>query len=273
MRLDLRLAMNSVSDVVQNRPQPLREFDQIYMKAGDLVVHAEFLARKLDGLNVAFVGDGDAVALAMVHLRGSEVIDYGPSAVTVFDFDERLVKSINKFAREYSYDHFVNAHLYNVIDALPANEVGRFDAFHTNPPWGQYNGGESAAIFLERGAQLIHGGGHGIVVIADDSDRPWAERVLSYCQKVALENELLVAEMIPALHSYHLDDAPDLRSCTMIFRSFGPTRTGTQRLEDSRLLNFYGRSGSPRVHYVRDVPRVGPGTADPKTYFFETLES
>ena len=36
MKLDIRLAMNAVSDVIQNRPQPLREFDQIYMKAGDL---------------------------------------------------------------------------------------------------------------------------------------------------------------------------------------------------------------------------------------------
>ena len=39
MALDLRAALNAVSDVVQNRPPPLREFDQIYMKVGDVVVH------------------------------------------------------------------------------------------------------------------------------------------------------------------------------------------------------------------------------------------
>jgi hypothetical protein len=35
--IDLRAAINAVSDVVQNRPRPLREFDQIYMKTGDMV--------------------------------------------------------------------------------------------------------------------------------------------------------------------------------------------------------------------------------------------
>jgi len=31
--IDLRAALNAVSDVVQNRPRPLRVFDQIYMKS------------------------------------------------------------------------------------------------------------------------------------------------------------------------------------------------------------------------------------------------
>ena len=30
--IDLRDALNAVSDVIQNRPRPIREFDQIYMK-------------------------------------------------------------------------------------------------------------------------------------------------------------------------------------------------------------------------------------------------
>jgi hypothetical protein len=32
--IDLKAAINAVSDVVQNRPRPIREFDQIYMKTG-----------------------------------------------------------------------------------------------------------------------------------------------------------------------------------------------------------------------------------------------
>jgi predicted methyltransferase len=40
-QLDLRRAINAVSDVIQNRPQPLREFDQIYMKAADKPYRAE----------------------------------------------------------------------------------------------------------------------------------------------------------------------------------------------------------------------------------------
>src|SRR5437660_821318 len=115
MPLDLRLALNAVSDIVTNRPLPLREFDQIYMKVGDIVVHAEFVARRFDKRRVVFLGDGDAIGLAMVHLRNEKVIDYGPSHVTVLDFDERLVNSVNTFAADYECSEMIRALSYNVI--------------------------------------------------------------------------------------------------------------------------------------------------------------
>lgn len=37
-QIDLRAAINAISDVIQNRPLPLRNFDQIYVKAGDMVL-------------------------------------------------------------------------------------------------------------------------------------------------------------------------------------------------------------------------------------------
>lgn len=43
MKFDLRNAINSISDVVMNRPAPLREFDQIYMKVADMVIQAEYV--------------------------------------------------------------------------------------------------------------------------------------------------------------------------------------------------------------------------------------
>ncbi len=64
-RLDLRKAVNAVSDVIQNRPLPLREFDQIYMKAGDMVMQAENMARRFDGKDLLFVGDVDAISLCI----------------------------------------------------------------------------------------------------------------------------------------------------------------------------------------------------------------
>lgn len=42
--IDLRKAINALSDVVQNRPRPIRQFDQIYMKTGDMVLQSEFVA-------------------------------------------------------------------------------------------------------------------------------------------------------------------------------------------------------------------------------------
>lgn len=52
--IDLKAAINAVSDVIQNRPRPLREFDQIYMKAGDMVLQSEFVAEWANDKRLAF---------------------------------------------------------------------------------------------------------------------------------------------------------------------------------------------------------------------------
>lgn len=52
--IDLRAAINAISDVVQNRPRPLRELDQIYMKSGDMVLQSELVARWADGKRLVF---------------------------------------------------------------------------------------------------------------------------------------------------------------------------------------------------------------------------
>jgi len=95
--IDLRAAINAVSDVVQNRPRPLREFDQIYMKTGDMVLQSELVARWADGKRVAFIGDGDAISVCVAYLRNRGIIDYGPSKMFVFDFDERICSAIERF--------------------------------------------------------------------------------------------------------------------------------------------------------------------------------
>lgn len=272
MALDLRAALNAVSDVVQNRPPPLREFDQIYMKVGDVVVHAELMARRFDGQRIAFVGDGDAIGLCMAHLRNEGVIGYGPRQITIFDFDGRLVESVNEFARKSECEHLINAQLYNVFYPLPTEQLGTYDGFHINPPWGQYNDGQSVVAFLERGIQLTKLGGTGVVVIGDDPERAWTGRVLQQTQRAALELGLVVSEMIPALHSYHLDDAPDLKSCALIFRKLeekGPTNAP---LSDERIAAFYGRDKELGTGYIKPVHRLNPDKAPSHTYRLEPLE-
>lgn len=77
--IDLRAALNAVSDVIQNRPRPLREFDQIYMKAGDMVMQSEFIARWADGKRLAFIGDGDAISVCVVSSAWAEGDDSASS--------------------------------------------------------------------------------------------------------------------------------------------------------------------------------------------------
>ncbi len=80
--IDLRAAMNAISDVVQNRPRPLREYDQIYMKTGDMVMQSELVAKWADNKRLAFIGDGDAISVCVAYLKNREIFGYGPSKIT-----------------------------------------------------------------------------------------------------------------------------------------------------------------------------------------------
>src|SRR5260221_5297715 len=96
--IDLRAAINAISDVVQNRPRPLRDFDQIYMKTGDMVLQSELVARWADGKRLAFIGDGDAISVCVAYLHKRGIVGYGPSEIAGFDFDQPIVVAVTRFA-------------------------------------------------------------------------------------------------------------------------------------------------------------------------------
>ena len=272
--IDLRAAINAISDVVQNRPLPLRVFDQIYMKAGDMVLQSEIVARWARGKRLAFIGDGDAISICVAYLHARGIIGYGPAKIMVFDFDERICSAIKRFADAERLEN-LDSTLYNCLDAFPGPV--NFDCFYTNPPWGSSNEGESVKVFMERGMEAISYSGEGMVVIADGADapdRPWPKKVLANVQEFAISRDFFVQKMMPQLHSYHLDDAPDLRSCNMLFKSLSGEKKSvtSQSLDSERLNNFYGRNHSLRVRYVREVERLDYGKARDDEYELELLE-
>jgi predicted methyltransferase len=270
--IDLRAAINAVSDVVQNRPRPLRELDQIYMKTGDMVLQSEFVANWADGKRLVFIGDGDAISVCVAYLQKREIINYGPSEIVVYDFDERICSAITRFADAETIPN-LSSRLYNCLDEFPG--PFDFERFYTNPPWGASNQGESVKVFMQRGMEATAYSGQGVVVIADDPEREWPKRVLANVQGFAIQSGFLVQRMMPSLHTYHLDDAPNLRSCNLIFSAL----PGNERREPStgitdlaRLAHFYGKDNPPRVRYVRERKRLDYGRAHEDEYMFELLE-
>lgn len=245
--------MNAISDVVQNRPRALRDFDQIFMRAGDMVLQAEIVAQWADGRDLAFIGDGDAISVAVAYLRAEGIIEFGPSRIQVFDFDERIVTSIKRFAAEKGISG-LDAQLYNCLEAVPDEQ--KFDLFYTNPPWGASNGGSSVMVFAQRGMELIEHDGEGMLVVADrNDDHPWTEEVLANVQGFAVSQGFYVSKMMQRLHSYHLDDSPELLSCNLVLRSRlrNPSPGPSAAISDvERLRNFYKSGGdAPSVRYIR----------------------
>lgn len=271
-RVDLRKAINAVSDVVQNRPRPLRVFDQIHMKTGDMVLQSEMIADWADGKRLAFIGDGDAISVCVAYLQVREVLAFGPSHITVFDFDERTVEAVMNFADRERIPN-LDARLYNVLDAMDSGEL--YDCFYTNPPWGASNNGESVNVFVERGMEATGHAGEGVVVIADDDDLAWPKQVLASVQGFAAGHGFYVSRMQRKLHEYHLDDAPDLKSCNLYFAALpGNAPAGPSVATDqARLENFYGLAQRPTVRYVRARRRLDYGVAHEDEYELELLES
>ena len=270
-KIDLRAAINAISDVVQNRPLPLREFDQIYMKAGDMVLQSEFVGRWANGKRLAFIGDGDAISICVAYLHARKILDYGPSKIVVYDFDECICDAVKRFADRERLDT-LDARLYNCLDQFPGPST--FDCFYTNPPWGASNGGESVCIFTQRGMEATNHGGEGLVVIADDDEREWPSQVLSKVQSFAIESGFFVQKMMPKMHEYHLDDAPDLRSCNLLLRALPGSRSQSlsKPITDAqRLANFYGKESHPRVKYIRQRKRLEYGKRHDDEYRLETL--
>lgn len=270
--IDLRAAINAISDVVQNRPRPLRIFDQIYMKAGDMVLQSELVARWADGKKLAFIGDGDAISVCVAYLHKREILNYGPSEIVVFDFDERICGAVKRFADRERLTQ-LDAQLYNCLDPFPRSLS--FDSFYTNPPWGASNGGESVKAFVQRGMEATGYQGEGMIVIADDSDLPWPKQVLANVQQFAITSGFFVQKMMSQLHQYHLDDNPDLRSCNLLIKALPGNRTpeDSSRITDpQRLAHFYGKDSPPRVKYVREQKRLDYGKASDDEYSLDMLE-
>lgn len=271
--IDLQAAINAVSDVVQNRPRPLREFDQIYMKTADMVLQSEFIARWADGKRIAFIGDGDAISVCVAYLHHRGILSYGPTGTVVFDFDERICNAVTRFAEKEGLEN-LSAILYNCLDPFPGPTD--FECFYTNPPWGASNDGESVKVFVQRGIEATGHDGEGVVVVADDPGLEWPKHVLANLQRAALASGFYVQRLMPEVHSYHLDDAPDLRSCNVVLRALPGNAKTTDSLpitEAGRVANFYGRQGDPVVRYVREKARLNYGKANDSEYDLELLES
>lgn len=252
--MDLRRCFNLLSEVVHNRPMPIRELDQIYMKDADMLLQIEHISKYFSGKSVAFIGDGDAIALGLAYMQKNDEIGGMVKEICVLDFDERIVNSINQFAKKHGMSDIISARLYNVADSLPQDLWGRFDCFYCNPPYGSRNGGVSITAFMRRGFEATNDGAQGCVVIADVYEKDWTGEVIASTQKYALKHGFIVCEMIPKFHTYHLDEDPDLTSCSIMFRRIEKKAGGysSSPLSKDELKNFYGKNEPLVIQKVKD---------------------
>lgn len=129
-------------------------------------------------------------------------------------------------------------------------------------------------VFVQRGIEAVGFSGEGLIVIADDDRLMWTKEVLASVQRFASDRGFYVSRMMPRLHAYHLDDAPDLKSCNLVIKSVLENTGSSSSVaitDESRLLHFYGLGQAPRVRYVRERKRLDYGKASDEEYELEMI--
>ena len=78
-------------------------------------------------------------------------------------------------------------------------------------------------------------------------------------QGYLFSNGFIIAEVLPQFHHYHLDDNPDLTSCSLVavrYENEG-LKSDSEALPKSDLQNFYGACAPLDVRYVLDRRKGG----------------
>jgi N4-bis(aminopropyl)spermidine synthase len=240
-----------VRKLEQMRPQSLRKYDQIPMHSSDLLKQVKRVAPYLAGKKVAFVGDHDGTSILLGLLYNKGIVQ-PPSRMILLDFDERLIVAARTIAVEYGFAHLLETLLYNVFDPLPPDLIGRADIFYTNPPYGASNEGISAQLFITRGSELVQNkDGTGYLLLPDDPMRPWTQLAMNRIREFISHYGWHVAEELPNLHSYHLDDDPNLKSSFITICQSGNLQSKSlmpwvaRTVHPLEIPNFYGRSVQP----------------------------
>ena len=211
-----REEVNLADEVANSRPAPLREFDQIYMRAGDLLLQTKLIAPLLSGTTVAFVGDGDCMSL-MLGIFGSKGLADPPQRMIVLDFDERILGNADRFASRHGFSGSLDSRLYNIQEPLPNDLAGVADWFYTNPPYGSENRGRSCIQFIDRCIDVAKPEGSlGCVIMPYDHYRPWTIDGMQAVQSYLLAHGYVISNSLQQFHAYHLEDNPDLLSSVLL---------------------------------------------------------
>ncbi|WP_230679184.1 bis-aminopropyl spermidine synthase family protein [Hymenobacter properus] len=148
----------------------------------------------------------------------------------------------------------------------------KFDGFYTNPPYGASNEGRSIEAFAQRGIEACKENAVACLVIADYPEYLWTKQLMFSTQQYMLINDFYVSQLLPKFHHYHLDDSPELTSCSMTFDriEFIPLPYGSEDLKPDMLANFYGKFSPLTVRYVTD--KTGGGKMPSFDYEFVPFE-
>ncbi len=114
------------AELVRDRPLPVAEYDQGFMRPQDAIARVAFMHRMGDvaSRDILLIGDDDLVSIALA-LTGL------PRRITVIDVDERLGAFLQKVNREQGFS--IEFRMLDIRHPLPPDLTACFDTFLTDP--------------------------------------------------------------------------------------------------------------------------------------------
>lgn len=232
--------INIIDTIVYSRPLPNREYDQIYMRALDMVKQAKFVEQFVSEKKIVFLGDGDGMSVLL------SALNFGINSIGLYDFDERILLNTKKQVNNLNIKIPIQCNLYNVIMPIENSDLNKYDFFYINPPYGSYNEGLSCRIWIDRCIDLCTDQCSGCIIIPYDSRLSWTIHNMHKIQLYLLDKGFIIRDMISYMHQYHLEDNPNLKSATLIVEKISDS-TGDysgEFLDKELVKNLYGR---PRI--------------------------
>ncbi len=176
--------------ITEERPLPLEEFDQGFIRAMDTVRRMAFIYQRgdLEGARIFILGDDDLLSVAM-GLTGMA------RSITVVEIDERLISFIQEFCSREGIES-VSVRHYNVLEELPQEELGQYDVFVTDP----VETLKGFKLFVGRCISALEGpGSAGYIGLThlEASLKKWAA-----FQSFFLESGLVVSDILRNLATY-----------------------------------------------------------------------
>lgn len=244
--------LDIIEKVLMSRPEPIRKYDQIYMKANDMLNQAFFMRNMLSERKVVFLGDGDAMSIFFLLLMKREIIPYA-AQLAVLDFDERIIRNYNNFFSCNNHNIQLSAELYNVINPIDERKKGMYDFFYINPPYGSYNKGKSVIAWLYRCMELCTNNCDGCIILPYMKSVNWTVDNYEVVENFLLKNGFVITHILSDMHRYHLPDNPELSSSTIIVHRMREVKSAYEDniLPEEVIKNFYG-SARRLPEYIKD---------------------
>ena len=185
---EFRSILEKFSVIVKERPAPIVEYIQGYMREEDVIRRVIFMHyyNDLKDKNIIIIGDDDllSIALALTKL---------PKRIVVLDIDKRLVDFLKEINKKENLN--IKVWEYNIKEPFPKKLKRKFDLFSCEP-LETYSG---LKLFIGRGINALKKNGVGYfgLTVQEASYPKW-----QYIQKLILKANGVITDVIKGFSSY-----------------------------------------------------------------------